>query len=186
MIARSLSSTSPVSAEDDAYTLLGTGAATDLLAPLLRERPAALGRELLPSVVLGELAGIADDGLSPLVTFPQAPGHAAVRARSVIDLQGSHIGRPVTLVFEQGDAARPIVTGVLRTEAQLPAEAAGHVEVEADGRRMLLQAREQLVLRCGKASITLTRAGKVLIDGSYVLSRSTGMNRVKGGAVQIN
>jgi hypothetical protein len=43
-----------------------------------------------------------------------------------------------------------------------------------------------MVLRCGKASITLTRAGKVLIQGSYVLSRSTGVNRVKGGAVQIN
>ena len=46
--------------------------------------------------------------------------------------------------------------------------------------------KEQLVLRCGKASITLTKAGKVLIDGSHVLSRSSGVNRVKGGSVQLN
>ena len=32
----------------------------------------------------------------------------------------------------------------------------------------------------------LTRAGKVLIQGAYLLSRSTGVNRIKGGSVQIN
>ena len=51
---------------------------------------------------------------------------------------------------------------------------------------MLITAKDRLVLRCGKASITLTRAGKVLIEGAYVLSRSTGVNRVKGGTVQLN
>ena len=51
---------------------------------------------------------------------------------------------------------------------------------------MIVSAKEQLVLRCGKASITLTKAGKVMIQGSYVLSRSTGVNRVKGGSVQLN
>ena len=51
---------------------------------------------------------------------------------------------------------------------------------------MIVSAKEQLVLRCGKASITLTKAGKVLIEGSYVSSRSTGVNRVKGGSIQLN
>ena len=60
------------------------------------------------------------------------------------------------------------------------------VEVDADGERMIVSADEQLVLRCGKASITLTKAGKVLIEGAYVLSRSTGVNRIKGGSVQLN
>jgi len=46
--------------------------------------------------------------------------------------------------------------------------------------------KDQLVLRCGRASITLTAAGKVLIEGAYVSSRSTGVNRIKGGSVQIN
>ena len=30
------------------------------------------------------------------------------------------------------------------------------------------------------------RAGKVLIRGAYLLSRSSGVNRIKGGSVQIN
>lgn len=64
--------------------------------------------------------------------------------------------------------------------------ASAQVEVDADGERMMVSAKEQLVLRCGKASITLTKAGKVIIKGSYVLSRSSGVNRIKGGSVQLN
>jgi hypothetical protein len=41
-------------------------------------------------------------------------------------------------------------------------------------------------LRCGKSSITLTRAGKVLIEGEYISSRSSGVNRIKGGSIQLN
>jgi hypothetical protein len=47
-------------------------------------------------------------------------------------------------------------------------------------------AGSQLVLRCGKASITLTAAGKVLIEGAYVSSRSSGALRLKGGSIQLN
>jgi hypothetical protein len=110
-----------------------------------------------------------------------------VRARTVVDLHGVHIGQSVVLMFEGGDADRPIVMGVLRqTEGWPLAEPPAEVEVEANGERMIVSAREQLVLRCGKASVTLTKAGKVLIQGSYVSSRSTGVNRVKGGSVQLN
>lgn len=138
-------------------------------------------------VVTGELVAIADEGRTPLVMFPGQAGTAAVRARSVVDLHGAHIGAAVVLMFEEADAARPIVMGVLRGNEGWPlAEKPAQVEIDADGARMVVSAREQMVLRCGKASITLTRAGKVLIQGSYVLTRSTGVNRVKGGAVQIN
>ena len=58
--------------------------------------------------------------------------------------------------------------------------------MRVDGDRLILTAHEQIVLRCGEASITLTRAGKVLIKGAYVVSRSTGMNRIQGGVVHIN
>jgi uncharacterized protein (DUF2345 family) len=60
------------------------------------------------------------------------------------------------------------------------------VQLDSDGQRMLVSAKKELTLRCGKASITLTEAGKVLIQGSYVSSRSTGVNRIKGGSVQLN
>jgi uncharacterized protein DUF6484 len=161
-------------------------AADDALAPLLKAPVRARHNANLPQVVVGELVAIADEGLSPLVLYPGQPGSAALRARSVVDLHAAHIGAQLVLSFENGDATLPIVMGVLRAAAHVPAEAAGTVEVDADGQRMIVAAKEQLVLQCGKASITLTKAGKVLIQGSYVSSRSTGVNRIKGGSVQLN
>ncbi|RUR71672.1 hypothetical protein EJP67_31965 [Variovorax guangxiensis] len=149
------------------------------------EEPAAIA--LWNSVTTAELVAIADEGQTLLVVLGGRPGTTAVRARSVVDLHGAHIGRQVVLMFENADPARPIVIGVLRGAHGWPLpDAPAQVEVDADGERMLVSARDELVLRCGKASITLTRAGKVLIQGSYVSSRSTGVNRVKGGSVQLN
>jgi uncharacterized protein (DUF2345 family) len=58
--------------------------------------------------------------------------------------------------------------------------------VQADDERVVVTAEREIVLRCGDASITLTRAGKVLIKGTYVLSRARGYNKIKGAAVDIN
>ena len=162
----------------------------DLLGPLLRG-PATPRAEAqpggMPGVVVGELLALAEGGTVPLVRFVGQPGAAALRARSTVDLQGRHIGQSVLLVFEQADATRPIVIGVLREQAGWPLdEAPAQVQVDADGARMIVSAKDELVLRCGKASITLTKVGKVLIEGSYLLSKSSGVNRVKGGSVQLN
>jgi hypothetical protein len=138
-------------------------------------------------VVIGELVAIADGGRTPLVVYPGQPGTTAVAARSVVDLHGAHVGRPVALAFEGADPARPIVMGVVRQADEPSLEPRpGSVEVEADGERLVVCGREQLVLRCGRASITLTKAGKVLIEGAYVSSRSTGVNRLRGGSIQLN
>jgi hypothetical protein len=158
----------------------------DALAPLLHERSARLTSHPLPGVVVGELVAITDDGKTPLVLYPGQPGSAAVRARAVLDLHADHIGKPVVLSFENGDPSLPIVMGVVLSEASNPIDAPGHAEVDADGERMIVSAKEQLVLRCGKASITLTKAGKVIIEGAYIVSRATGTHRIQGGSVQLN
>jgi hypothetical protein len=164
----------------------------DLLSPLLQGPVSTVHTPVPPAgpihgVIVGELLALADDGTVPLVRFEGQPGDGALRARSTVDLHGPHIGQAVVLMFEGGDPARPIVMGVVRGAAGWPLPSPpAEVEVDADGQRMVISAKEQMVLRCGKASITLTKAGKVLIEGSYVLSRSTGVNRIKGGSVQLN
>jgi hypothetical protein len=55
-----------------------------------------------------------------------------------------------------------------------------------DGNRVVLEGKEEIVLKCGEASITLTKAGKILIRGKYLLNRSSGVNRIMGGSVQVN
>ncbi|NRT56639.1 DUF6484 domain-containing protein [Sphaerotilus uruguayifluvii] len=142
----------------------------------------------LQGVWVGELLAVApDEDMTALVLMPAVRSGAVLRARSTVDLHGAHIGHQVVVMFEQGDADRPIVMGVIRGRPGWPLPTPpAQVEVDADGDRMVVQAREQLVLRCGKASITLTKAGKVLIQGAYVSSRSSGVNRIKGGSVQLN
>ena len=163
-----------------------TGA--DLLRPLVEAQPAkATSGTSITGVVIGELIGMKDEGCTPLVLYSGQPGSAALAARTVVDLHGPHIGSKVVLMFEGGDSGKPIVMGVLREGEGWPlADRPGQVEVDADGERMIVTAREQLVLRCGKASITLTKAGKVIVEGSYLVSRSTGTNRIQGGSVQLN
>jgi uncharacterized protein (DUF2345 family) len=144
----------------------------------------------MPSVVLGELLAINPNAESPYLVQAAQLGDEAIFARSMIDLFALHIGKKVVLNFENGDPRLPIIMGVLHEPQNQPLatqdNAHGTVQIEADGSRMLVSAKEQIVLRCGKASITLTKAGKVLIQGAYLSSRSTGVNRIKGGSVQIN
>jgi hypothetical protein len=172
----------------EASMALEEPAGADLLRPLIEEASVKQHAAQLPgAVVIGQLIGISDGGRTPLVLFPGQRGSAALAARTVIDLHGAHIGCNVVLMFEAADPGRPIVMGVLREGGAWPLDdAPGQVEVDVDGERLIVSAKEQLVLRCGEASITLTKAGKVLICGNYVLSRSSGVNRVKGGSVQLN
>jgi len=148
--------------------------------------PAPTAPARIDGVLTGVLIGFKESGAVPLVIFPGQPQSAAVPARTTVDLHGAHIGRSVVLMFDGGDPLRPIVVGCIRGEATALSTPPGQVEVDVDGERLLVTAKEQLVLRCGKASITLTKSGKVLIQGAYVSSRSTGVNRIKGGSVQLN
>jgi Domain of unknown function (DUF6484) len=146
----------------------------------------------LNRALIGKLLGFRAG--KPLIDFPASPSGAPVPARSAIPLSAIAIGREVVLVFLDADYRRPIIIGLMQDNDEnttVPAdttreERESKVDVEIDGERLLFTAEREIVLRCGKASITLTRAGKVLIRGAYLLNRSSGVNRIKGGSVQIN
>jgi hypothetical protein len=148
-----------------------------------RPAPAAV-----PAALTARLSGFGLDE-RPLITgLPGLPGEV-VPARGAVPLLRSHVGSDVVVVCADGDVRRPIVIGVL--DDSRPARLEGHVpastvSIQADGARVVVSAEREIVLRCGEASITLTRAGKVLIKGTYVLSRSSGYNKIKGAAVDIN
>ena len=125
----------------------------------------------------------------PTVTGIAGVSGEIVAARSAIDLNAGMRGAAVVVVFEHGDARRPIILGVLDADRRGLPEApreSTQPAIEADGQSVLIAAERDLVLRCGDASITLTRGGRVLIEGHYILSRSTGYNKIKGAAIDIN
>jgi hypothetical protein len=137
-------------------------------------------------VVIGVLAGFDDEG-RPRIELPDGWAVGTLSARSIVRLNDRQIGRELVLTFEGGDQDKPIVLGLVQEMNRVTAAPmAGAGEVELDEERLILSATREVVLRCGEASITLTRAGKILIRGAYVLSRSAGVNRIKGGSVQIN
>lgn len=155
------------------------------LQALLATRPTR--SELMPAVVVGELLGVGEAGSSAFVSYAGQPGHAALVARTIAALQGTDVGRAVVLMFDAGDPHRPIVLGVLREAGSNSLEALpGQVELSVDGTRMTISAKDRLELRCGSASLTLTKAGQIVIDGRTVVSRASEVNRIVGGSVQIN
>ena len=88
-------------------------------------------------------------------------------------------GSTVALMFLGGDRARPLAIGVVSEPETEPA-------VPQTEETVTLTASRELVLQCGRASLVLTRAGKVLVRGAYVSLRSSGMQRITGASVQIN
>jgi hypothetical protein len=148
-----------------------------------------------PSASLGKLCGLA----LPEGVWVEVPC-TGVRAIARVAIE-CDIGRlqhaidqeqPAVLTFEDGDRSRPILIGLIAPPRELPAVEEPHkpsgfeVEADADGYRVHLKAREEIVLQCGDSSISLKRNGRVVIRGAYVETNAATTNRIKGGSVRIN
>ncbi|SAL29050.1 hypothetical protein AWB67_01230 [Caballeronia terrestris] len=147
------------------------------------ELPANSIRWTTPVVAL--FVGFGPDGW-PLVGITRTNGVEVVRARSTVPLAarpgGSHV-----VVCEDPAGAHPVIVGVVDCTGLLPGSEwpAGRPSAPLVG-RCAIAASDEVVLSCGKASITLTKAGRIVIQGAYVLSRSTGAIKIKGALVDIN
>lgn len=149
------------------------------------ENDMAQTSQKIEGVVIGLFLSINNDGL-PLVAFPGNPDETAIVARSTTQMQTEDIGCEVALLFEGGNLRMPLIIGKIQHADDQPAQENEPANAELDGESIVLSARQNITLKCGKASITLTKSGKVILRGAYLLSRSSGVNRIKGGSVQIN
>jgi hypothetical protein len=151
---------------------------TGLPETLVHPRP---GLETGWEVVIGTIVGVTSSA-EALVQIARISSSAPMKARTVVSISEKDIGQQAVLAFEDGDLTKPIILGLIRTAENF----AKKVTVGADGDKFVVTAEREIELRCGEASITLTRAGKVLIKGEYVLTRAKRLNRIKGAAVSIN
>jgi hypothetical protein len=163
----------------------------ELLDAVLASTPAA--SERIDGIVVAQLVGHADGG-EPVVDFAANPSPTPLPARSIAALGPELVGRDVAVMFEQGNARRPIIMGVMadvsahRVTIDVPDERRQSDDElrEEDDEQIVLTLDKRLVVRCGKASLILTPAGKIIVRGEYVLTRAKGVNRIQGGSVQIN
>jgi hypothetical protein len=151
---------------------------------------------------IGRLVGWSADG--PLVDFAENI-HGPLVARVAQPIDGDALrraaaapaGQEALLVFEGERSDRPILVALIAPvpvpeidpedpERVEPPLAAPKIEALVDGDRIVIEGRDEIVLRCGQASITLRRNGRVIVRGTYVETRSEGVNRIKGGTVKIN
>lgn len=111
-----------------------------------------------------------------------------LEARTTIALGSRDVGRTLVIAFERGNQSFPIVIGALHEPLEILAARPNTSvsEAEIDGERVVLSAKREIVLECGQASLTLKRDGRVIIQGTHVLSRSSGPNRIKGATINLN
>jgi hypothetical protein len=165
-------------------------------------------------VVLGHLVSLSASG-SPVVRYEAGGKPETGIAVSTLPVSAKHVGRQVAILFATGDKPQPVIMGFIHNplneileaypvsqvrdsledesvfdgaEGQAEPAATGSeiVPVQVDGKRLHIEGQEEVVLSCGNSSITLTKAGKIIIRGKYLVSRATGVNRILGGSVQVN
>lgn len=172
---------------------------------VLEQAPAAATCAIAPGeIIIGVVKGIDREG-RPLVDYPGNPSGRDLAAVATLQVTHQHTGRQVALLFAQGDLAAPVIMGLIHSplhaliesfelslqpgESDEPVDETPRsqaLELNVDDERVVIEGKEEIVLKCGEASITLTKAGKILIRGKYLLSRSSGVNRIMGGSVQVN
>ncbi len=153
-------------------------------------RPQAGPSALVP-VRIGTVTGWSEKG-GLLVDYPGSP-HGPQQAMTTMRLTAPQIEvliatrEPVLLTFDLERADHPILFG-LTQPAPLPAALKGNEPLLAvvDGEAVELRGDERVELRCGKASIVMTKEGKILLSGTYISSVSSGAHRIRGGSMEIN
>jgi len=140
-------------------------------------------------VVVGVFMGYSKQQM-PLVVFPGNKNTAGINAHTTTIFKPEDTGCQVALLFENGDPEKPMIIGRMQSAPDTSQDTSQAntlpMQAELNGERLQFNAKKEMVFRCGKSSITLTQAGKIILRGKYLLSRSSGVNRIKGGSVQIN
>lgn len=147
-------------------------------------------------VEVGEIVKLTAEGRA-WVDYAGNPIGAPVEALCALPagdkLSGRLLPLKVTMIFEGGDPACPVVIGVVKTrfsteENEAPKITLGDkvTNVKVDGKRIDFEAQEDIELKCGKSSLLLRKDGKVIIKGVQLQSRASGSNKIKGSSVAIN
>jgi hypothetical protein len=158
-------------------------------------RPSVSDVEDFAGARLGTLVGIDADG-RPLVLFPGGPLTASPARLAVAAPQPSEAelqkGVQVVLMFENGGGRQPVVVGIVRDRFEPPPPRPPVLvsqetrALEINGAAVIVEGRDEIVLRCGLGSLTIRANGQIIVKGTRLVSRASETNKIRGASVQIN
>jgi hypothetical protein len=149
-------------------------------------------RQAVPYAQVGSLVDIDADG-TPRVEYPgNTAGPLSAILAVPLDEAGlraaaaAHAG--AVLVFDGGNPLKPVLVGLVQAPGRPATDPAATeaIDIKVDGENLSFCAQNEIEFRCGDASITLRRNGKIVIRGAFVESHATGTNRIKGATVKVN
>ncbi|MEM7056551.1 MAG: hypothetical protein AAF557_03110 [Pseudomonadota bacterium] len=117
-------------------------------------------------VHIAKISGFSDDGMT-LVELGGIIRHAL----AMVPLDEGSLGCDAAVVGITGRNDEFLILGLINPPKI---------------KRKVVEADSELVLRCGKSSVTLCADGRVTIKGKQLLSRAEGQNRVQGASVLLN
>ena len=144
---------------------------------------------------IGSVKTIDDKG-HVFIDFPGNPfkhltAALAINKSEMIALANNDSDARVFIYFEDNDLRRPVITGLVyeTIDNQIEPEVMLTEPLNnllIDGDRRVIEADEEIILSCGRSSITLKKNGKIIIRGTDLVSRSSGGNKIRGATVKVN
>lgn len=114
------------------------------------------------------------------------PGNPPIRTKCDVLLTANSpqlaltLGARVLVLLPAAGESRGCVLGLVATYT-VP-----RPELERPPARVRLAAQLELVLECGKASLTMHEDGRVVIKGTDIVSHARRTQKIRGGTVHIN
>ena len=147
-------------------------------------------------VVIGILVGFSDRG-QPLVAFTNNGADICQPALYTGHLSYENAGKRVALLFPAGDVHKPMIIGIVRDNIkdainvnaqsdQSDSIQTNTMSLQINQRKIELNAEDEIVLRCGRARIELSKNGHVAVKGLSIDSSAEKLHRIKGAKTEIN
>lgn len=160
---------------------------TPPLQALLQQTTRVMGAAPAPGqIVLGRLTRLPLAGQNGQAEV--AALGAVMVTHSLVPLGPEQLEAEVALsLLADGSALvlGPLWQACLPKAADVPPTEQGLV-VTVDGHREVIEAAQELELRCGEACIVLTADGRIQLRGTYITSHASATQRIVGGSVHVN
>jgi len=133
--------------------------------------------EFIDGILIARVVGFVGERV--IVQLPDREEAQMVNLSCGVVLRDEDVGGEVALSFVGGDRQRPLLLGRIARPSR-----AGAATVHE--RELSFEADRQLSFRCGKSTLILRRDGRIELRGEELISEARGVNRVRGGRIDLN